>query len=317
MIPSDCNGNKSVQSPWFDRVGLTPYRALWLHLVLIGYPLRYGLQPTGWGGEQFPILHSILIPPPCHMFHVDRKCTMVEENVIHDFGARYISQYSLVCFVVSLLHTSTMNAVAFHRILLLQSLLQLIVLSWLQMFFHPTPLEQEFDPTFFTDMLVYTITASIISLCMVVTHPYQPSESMKWSIPANAIFCSGVYNIFLALASFQVLWQKGFYQHPTATPVITVALTLAALQTGTLAVVLIRIRYFLSVSQLRWVCLHRVVLNGLLPWLWSQDLSPAIPVDPRIVVTVRFVSTITYFIGYLWAGQAEGLSSMLSSEKEN
>ena len=175
----------------YDAVGLTPYRALFLHLLLIGFPLRFGLFPTGWGKAWLSIPNSI-IPPPCQIFHANRECSETEEAVIRDFGARFISQYSLAWFVCIIMRTSTANTVAYHRILLALSVSQLIVMSWLQTFFHPTPAEQEFDPLFFTNLVFYTVMASAVSLWTITTHPYIPVGSMKWSIPANAIFCSGV-----------------------------------------------------------------------------------------------------------------------------
>ena len=128
-----------------------------------------------------------------------------------------------------------------------------------------------------------------------------------------------VFNIFLATASFQVLLRNDsqFYHHEKATPVITICFTLAAMQTAILSVLLLRIRYFLTMPQLRSVCLYRVILNVVLPWFWFPELSPSIPVDQRITVAVRVFSTLTYFIGFLWAGKAEGFSRILSSEKED
>ena len=103
------------------------------------------------------------------------------------------------------------------------------------------------------------------------------------------------------------------YGHKKPSPIATICLTLAAMQTAVLSVLLLRIRYFLTVSQLRSICLYRVILNVF----YFPELSPSIPVDYRITVAVRVLSTLLYFIGYLWAGKAEGLSRILSSEKED
>jgi hypothetical protein len=128
-----------------------------------------------------------------------------------------------------------------------------------------------------------------------------------------------VFNIFLATASFQVLLQNGaqFYRDEKATPVIRVCFTLAAVQTAIQAVLLLRIRYFLTMPQLRTVCLYRVMVNIVLPFLWFPDLSPTLQVDHRITVAIRICSILTYLMGYLLAGKAEGISSILSSEKED
>ena len=179
----------------YEALGFTPYRALFLHLLLIGYPLRFGLFPTGYGSKWLSIPESI-IPAPCRIFHADRECTDTEELVIRDFGARFISQYSLAWFVFIIMRTSTATTVAYHRILLALSISQLLVMTWLQTFFHPSTNQREFDPDFFTNMVFYTVLATAVSLWTVLTQPYIPVGSMKWSIPANAIFCSGVSENF-------------------------------------------------------------------------------------------------------------------------
>jgi hypothetical protein len=181
----------SMTRALYEALGLTPYRALFLHLILIGYPLRFGLLPTGWGKEWLYMPESI-VPEPCRIFHADKECSHLEELVIRDFGARFISQYSLAWVVFFTMRTTTATTVAFHRILLVISASSLLVLSWLQTFFHPTPKEKEFDPDFFKSMVFYTLTASALSAWTIVTQPYVPIPSMKWSIPANAIFCGAV-----------------------------------------------------------------------------------------------------------------------------
>ena len=128
-----------------------------------------------------------------------------------------------------------------------------------------------------------------------------------------------VFNAFLATASLQVLLRNDahFYHNDKASPVDIICFSLAAMQTAILSVLLLRIRYFLTMPQLRSVCLYRVVLNVALPWFYFPELSPSIPVDQRITVAVRVCSTLIYFIGYSWAGKAEGFSRILSSEKED
>lgn len=128
-----------------------------------------------------------------------------------------------------------------------------------------------------------------------------------------------VFNIFLATASFQVLLKNGtqFARHEKATSVVRICFTLAAVETAVQAVLLLRIRYFLSVPQLRTVCLYRVISNVVLPFFWFPELAPSLHVDQRITVAIRVCSTLTYLIGYLLAGKAEGFSSILSSEKED
>lgn len=99
---------------------------------------------------------------------------------------------------------------------------------------------------------------------------------------------------------------------------VRVSFCLAAFHTLLHSVLLFRMRTFLNMPQLRSVCLYKLIVNIVLPMFWFPEMSPSpIRVDQRITYTIRGALTVTYLFGYLWAGKAEGFSSILSSEKED
>jgi hypothetical protein len=127
----------------------------------------------------------------------------------------------------------------------------------------------------------------------------------------------------IAVASFEALMEKSaggveqYYASKTVTPVVRLSFALAAFYTAIHGVLLLRIRTFLTMPQLRAVCLYKVIVNVVLPMFWFPERSTSImQVDQRITLTLRATLTLMYLFGYLWAGKAEGFSTILTSEKE-
>jgi len=175
---------------FYDSIGLTPYRAAFLHLILIGIPLRFGLLPTGWGRGW--LIPESLLPGPCTIFDSTRECSDSELFSLRDTGVRYILCYELGWIVWFVMRKTKENTVSFHYLLLASSTTTLVVLAWLQNYFHPTPTISEFNPEFFTNMVFHHSVALGLSLWTVLKHPRIYVDSMKWSIPANAIFLGAV-----------------------------------------------------------------------------------------------------------------------------
>jgi hypothetical protein len=175
---------------WYDAIGMTPYRAAFLHLLLIGIPLRFGILPTGWGrGWLFP---ESILQEPCSIFESVRECTEQEDFALRDFGVRYILQYELAWVVWFVMRTSTFALISFHKILLGASFATILFMAWLQNYFHPAPDRHEFDADIFANMVFFQLLGAALSMWTVLTHPKPPNEIMKWSIPANAIFFGSV-----------------------------------------------------------------------------------------------------------------------------
>lgn len=320
---------------------LTPYRGIFLHLLLIGIPYRFGLLPTGWfrgwlipdnmlgdrctiffsGGGTAPDDGSSL--PDEQQQLQQQWCSPFEEFVIRDFGVRFNLFYELAVVVWLTMRQTNASAVAFHKILLGASAATLVKLAWLQNYYRPPPHRFEFNPEFFVRAIFYHLLAICVSFWIVSSYPKSEPATMKWSIPGNAVFTGAVINLFVSVYSFQTLFFdkdggiKTYYSEDGAiTSVVRVCFALSAFYTAVHSVLLLRIRTFLNMRQLRAICLYKFVVNVVLPFFWLPDVDPYVNVDQRLTFSIRAVLISTYFFGFLWAGQAEGLSRILSGEKE-
>ena len=107
------------------------------------------------------------------------------------------------------------------------------------------------------------------------------------------------------------------YYRGNGTSVNRLVFLMSIFHTAIHAVLLLRIRTFLTVAQLRLVCLYKLVVNAVLPVFWLPELSPLIKANIQLALALRICLTFTYLFGFLWAGKAEGVSRMLSGEKED
>jgi hypothetical protein len=329
-----------------------PHYCLCLHLMLLGIPLRFGLLPTGMG-RGWLIPESIL-DAPCSIFttYGRTRCSPLEIFCIRDFGMRFLLQYELAWIIWFIMRRSPSNTVAFHKTLLGTASASLLSILWLQNRFHLRSASHEFNPHFFYSSVTFHLLAIVSSIWAIQSSP-APSlpKSMKWSIPGNAVFVGGVssflgvrvhcetsafslvptsqsllsslqiINTFIAIAAFQALWRdRGLDQYyrkrGSVTSLVRICFALAAVQTLIHSVILFRLRTFLSMSQLRTVCLYKLVVGLVLPFVWFPELSPHVVVDQRTSLVLRGSLLSTYFLGFFLAGKAEGVSRLLSSEKE-
>lgn len=132
-----------------------------------------------------------------------------------------------------------------------------------------------------------------------------------------------VINLFIAIAAIQAVFEKGgieqyFRDADDVTRRVKVVFVLSAWYTLAHATLLWRIRAFLTMPQLRRVCLYKVFVSALLPMLWLPEADPTpLVVDRRLTICLRISVFLTYVGGFMLAGQAEGLSSILSGEKDD
>lgn len=131
-----------------------------------------------------------------------------------------------------------------------------------------------------------------------------------------------VINLFVAVASFQALTKESgvgeYYHHDKTTPAILFSFTMGAMFTFIHSILLLRIRTFLTVSQLRSVCFYKVAVNLVLPFLWMPEMNSSImKINRKLALAIRLSVSSTYLFGFLWAGKAEGVSRILTSEKED
>jgi hypothetical protein len=130
-----------------------------------------------------------------------------------------------------------------------------------------------------------------------------------------------VVNIFVAVAGFEATAKRGgvasYFAKPTeVSDLVYIAFGMAAFQSLLHALWLFRVRTFLSVRQMRAVCLAKFVFNCVLPFCWFPEQTRQWLVHPIIGTVIRLGVIQAYLFGYLWAGKAEGVGRILSSEKD-
>ncbi|GKY95261.1 hypothetical protein MPSEU_000488400 [Mayamaea pseudoterrestris] len=303
---------------------LDPYHGLFVHLLLLGIPYRFGLLPTGHGRSW--LIPESMLDAPCTMFNEKDNCSALEIFCIRDFGMRFILHYELAWIVWFTMRRSPSTTVAFHKILLGTTTVCLLAIVGLQNHFHPAPASFQFNQRFFQESLIFHLLAIAVSVWAILTSPAPALPSMKWSIPGNAVFIGGLINAGIAVAAFQALWfQKDGIEHyyrsqqwfRGLSSLVRICFSLAAVHTVIHSVIMFRIRTFLNMPQLRTICLYKLLLNLVLPFIWFPELSPHTVVDQRTSFALRGSLIMTYLLGYVLAGKAEGISRILSSEKDD
>jgi hypothetical protein len=302
-------------------LGLTPNRSLLLHLLLIGYPFQYGLLPMGlpfYKNTNQPTNHH-----PCESLFA--TCPLQEDDddsLKYGFGLHAVVFYELVVVLwVVLQLRPTAAIVTFHQVLLWTSLLTLGICyfagSWL------------WKDSMYYQLLTCYVTACLLSAWTVFVHPKLTwSGTVKWSIPANSIFYAAVIQLFMAIRALQALvesndlknYRQQQQQQNDSEELNEATATTQFIRWNTglghyymflHAVLLIRIRTFLQVSQLRFICLYQLLVQlVLLFWVPTTTTSVG-----SFVLSISIL--IGYLNGFLWAGRAEGISRMLSGEKED
>ena len=172
-------------------------------------------------------------------------------------------------------------------------------------------------------------------------------DFMKWSIPANALFCGAVMEMFSSIAQGQALWENRVQEYYSSsddddydteiTPHVRLAFGVRAFYTMIHALWLFRVRSFLSMAQLRHVCVSQA-LRHLVSILWmhkkqrqlrmmmmmkgddesysSQQQQQHADFWVELEWMIHLGLFGTFSLGVLWAGQAKRFSSVLTTGKE-
>jgi hypothetical protein len=127
----------------------------------------------------------------------------------------------------------------------------------------------------------------------------------------------------VAIASVQVLMSPegikqyiAVSQHDEITPVVKATFVLTILHTVIHALILRTLRHTMTVNQLRATCLYKVILNVCLPLFWMPEMSDLISVQQKSIIGLRVALTLSYILGYLFAGKADNVGRIMSSEKD-
>lgn len=167
--------------------------ALLLHLICTWYPFRWVIRLLA--ASRF--CHGDDTVANCRevCLSVLQFCQRDEMELLVQFSQDFMvyNGYFLYLAIV------TPSTYAVNRIGLAFSSSTLVFLVVSHNYFHPTPTVQEYTTTFLKESIVcYSIGLLILFLIpgkpmfQTSTMKRQSLRTMKWSIPANAIFCGAV-----------------------------------------------------------------------------------------------------------------------------
>jgi len=100
------------------------------------------------------------------------------------------------------------------------------------------------------------------------------------------------------------------------TPIATTTFALATLQSLLSVILLKSLRDSMTLQQLRAVCLFKLIWSLVVPLVWLPEQSQFVRVHQKMMMTARIGMTLLYLIGYLFAGSADSMARILSSEKD-
>ena len=79
---------------------------------------------------------------------------------------------------------------------------------------------------------------------------------------------------------------------------------------------LYRLRYnAMTVSQLKYICFYKFILNLVVPLFWLPELDSMVHVDKRVTVGTRLLLATLYWLGYHFAGLGDKVGRILVGEK--
>lgn len=184
---------------------VTPFRAAFLHLILIGLPVGLGVIPLwdtsihGWMGAKF---FSGLCQPSSSMYN-DRLLkenralsSPLEAFAVQDMGMRFIYQYELSLVACMLLRNSRSGMHNFHKALVLSSFATIMAMAWLQTWHFRSDFTP-FESNFFARMVLnhlFAISFSIWTMSLKNNRDIHktPHIGGRWSIPGIALFTGSV-----------------------------------------------------------------------------------------------------------------------------
>jgi hypothetical protein len=178
--------------------------ALFLYLLCTWYPFRWVIRllwarddddgATDGSGPRYAACRSVL-----------RRCENSDMDLLVQFAQDFVVFHAYFLYAAIVAATSSGSTFAVNRLGLAFSIATLVWIVASHNYFHPTPTVQEYNATFFKEfILFYTIGALILILIPGKSgSSFEPSKTtgqqhhrMKWSIPANAIFCGAVRALY-------------------------------------------------------------------------------------------------------------------------
>lgn len=320
---------------------LTPARLTLVHWIIIGIPVHWGIKPLwdsrmhSWMGARFLSRFS----PASTMFN-DRILkhgnfgTTLESTAVHNMGWLFIYPYELCIVAWFILRNSPQGMRNLHETLLLCSFATVVFMSILQGV-HPRWSFSPFEPEFFARMVLCHMTAVSISAASIFwdkgiletspsdRHQDWRAKSARWSIPGMALFVGAVVNSLYVVACLQTLMdEERFETYVTvdtdsdATQIYMTSFYFGLYYLAMHSFLLYRLRYnVMNVSQLKYICYYKFVLNLIVPLFWLPELDTTVHVNKRVTVGTRLFVTTVYWLGYHFAGLGDRVGRILVGEK--
>lgn len=130
-------------------------------------------------------------------------------------------------------------------------------------------------------------------------------------------------NSMVAIASIQVLISQDRFKQYIAvgqrgeiTPVVKTTFALTIVHTVIQAMILRTLRHAMTVKQLRATCLNMAAMNVFLSLFWMPEMSDLLHVHQNSIIGLRVALTLSYILGYLFAGKADKVGQIMLSEKD-
>lgn len=328
---------------------LTPFQGALIHLVLIGLPLRFGL--TCLFGKWFQIASLCSLYE--QYSGGSTTCHALEEFLLQDYGHRFLVWYTLALFAALTIRctggdSSNLGLRRLNRALIVVTFLNVLGMAYLQHFGNARFTSDYFSLVVLNSLLAI---ATSVYVCRPTTIPTSKKPA-KWTLPGTALFGGLVSIVMLPIvavvnfsshdlsdsstistqsvtcvivvASVQTLMsEEGIGQYldsifkDQVTSVVTSAFTLSTLQSLLSVILLKSLRDSMTLRQLCIVCLFKLIYSLILPLVWlPEESSFVFRLNTKIILSARIVLILLYLIAYLFAGKANKVGRILSSEKD-
>jgi hypothetical protein len=305
---------------------LTPFQGALIHLLLIGIPLRFGFPVVFeriWRGE---------MKSPCFMYEQysqNGRCLTLERFLLKDYVHRFLLWYTLAVFAAWTIRrtggdSNNLGLRRLNRVLVVVTFLNVFGLAYLQHFGPATFTSSYFSLVVFNSLLAIAIS---VYVCQPMSIPTSKKPA-KWSLPGTALFGGLSVSCMVVVASVQALWSEdGIRQYIHAsiraqvTPIVTTAFWMATLQSLLVVILLKSLRDSMILRQLCIVCLFKLVYALIVPLVWwwpeTSEFVDGGGVNTNVIGgSARISLALLYLIAYVFAGKANKVGRILSSEKD-
>jgi len=103
---------------------------------------------------------------------------------------------------------------------------------------------------------------------------------------------------------------------PVGSQIFLTSFCLGSFHLAVHAFLLYRLRYnIMEVSQLKYLCFYKFVVNLMVPFFRLPEFDPQIHVDKTVTLGTRLFLAVVYWLGYHFAGLGDTVARILVGEK--